>query len=82
MFHGYGGFGGGSMMGPFGWVFMLLFWGLIIFGLIYMVRWLSDRDRSGGAGKAPQTPLDILKARYARGEISREEFERMKRDME
>lgn len=82
MFHGNGGFGGLGMMGPFGWFFMLLFWGLIIYGLIYLVRWLSDRDKSGGAGKTPQAPLEILKMRYAKGEISREEFERMKKDLD
>jgi len=33
-------------------------------------------------GAGPQTPLEILKIRFARGEITREEFERMKKDLE
>jgi putative membrane protein len=72
---GYGGFG----MGLFGWLFMLVFWGLIIVGLVLVVRWLWDHGRPGaGAGDAP---LEILKRRYARGEISKEEFDRMKQDL-
>ncbi len=72
---GYGGFG----MGIFGMVLMLLFWGLIIVGLVLGVRWLWDRGSpaSGGA----DTPIEIVKRRYARGEITKEEFDRMKQDL-
>lgn len=80
MFHG-GGTMYGWGMGPVGWIFMLLFWGVIIFGLILAVRWMSNQGNPGRK-KQPQTPLEILKARYARGEISRDEFERMKKDLE
>jgi putative membrane protein len=65
----------------FGWLFMLLFWILILLGIIAVVKWLvsdsSNRDR--GAGK---TALEILKERYVRGEIDREEFEQKKRDLQ
>jgi putative membrane protein len=78
---GWGGFGGYGM-GFVGWLFMLLFWGLIIVGLVLLVRWLWDHGRSAanaGAGTGTaETPLEILKRRYARGEISKEEFDRMK----
>lgn len=59
---------------------MLVFWGLVIAGLVVGLRWLLSltgdgrRDRSDAA-------LDILRQRYARGEISREEFEAKKRDL-
>jgi len=71
----YGGYG----MGPVGWLFMFLFWGLIIVGLVLLIRWLWDHGRPG-MGSA-EAPLDILKRRYARGEITKEEFERMKQDL-
>ena len=75
---GWGGFGGYGM-GIVGWIFMLLSWGLIIVGLVLVVRWLWDQGRPGTGGI--DSPLEILKRRYARGEISKEEFDRMKQDL-
>ncbi len=56
---------------------MLLFWGVVIVGLVIAIRWLL------GQGKAPQSDsaLEILRQRYARGEINKEEFEAKKRDL-
>jgi putative membrane protein len=68
-------------MGAVGWLFMFLFWGLIIIGLVLVVRWLLDRGRPGVGQGAGEAPLDILKRRYARGEIGKEEYDRMKRDL-
>ena len=57
---------------------MLVFWGLVITGVVLAIRWLL------GQGRGPQhdAALDILRQRYARGEINREEFEARKRDLE
>ena len=68
--------------GPgFGIVFMLLFWGLIIVGIVAIVKWLARP--SAGAGTLPQKPArQILDERYARGEIEREEYEQKRRDLE
>ncbi len=70
-------FWGGGM-----WIFPIL--GLVVF--LFVIYFLFTRVFSGGglvggrtAGE--QSPLEILKIRYAKGEISREEFERMKKDV-
>ena len=74
MNNGHSGMMGGGM-----WVLFVLFWILVIAGVVLIVRWLI-----GGAEKtsASESPLDILKKRYARGEIDRETFERMKKDLD
>jgi putative membrane protein len=65
---------GYGWMGP-GWIFMILFWALVIAGVVAIVRWLGARNNGGGHPGA-KTPLKILQERYARGEIEREEYER------
>ncbi|MDE2088850.1 MAG: SHOCT domain-containing protein [Gammaproteobacteria bacterium] len=78
---GYNGtFGGWGMGWGFGWVFMLIFWALILLGIAALVKWLIGSS-AGGDGTREKTPLDLLKERYARGEIDQEEFERKKRDL-
>jgi putative membrane protein len=77
---GWGGYGGYGM-GIIGGLFMLLFWGLIIVGLVLLVRWLWDHTRTAGGQGGLESPLEILKRRYAKGEINKEEFDRMKRDL-
>ena len=72
----WGGWGWG--MG-FGWIFMILFWALIIFGIVALAKWLFSAGGSGGSGKSA---LEILKQRYAKGEINREQYEQMRRDLE
>ena len=67
--------------GWFGGIGMVLFWALILGVVVLLVRVLSGRgdDRSGDAGRSA---LDMLKVRYARGEIDRQQFEQMKQDPE
>ena len=64
---------------PFGlgWLFMILFWVLIIAGVIAIVRWLAggdSRQKQVRSSTSHKTPPDILRERYALGEIDREEF--------
>lgn len=65
---------------------MVIFWLLVLFGIIAAVAGFGGfaarnrQDSSGSPGQLPakETPEDILRARYARGEISQEEYLQMK----
>jgi len=82
---GYGyGMMGPWMMGGFSWmwlmpVFWLLFLGLIIWAIVALVRGLSQPSDSGSSH--PDSALEVLKRRYAQGEIDREEYEEKKKDL-
>lgn len=70
------------MYGHWGWGWglgMILFWILIIAGIILLVKWM--------VGQRPEPPradsaMEILKRRYAKGEIGKEDYERMRKDLE
>jgi putative membrane protein len=68
------GYGMGYGIGIIG----LIFWILVIIGLVLLIKYLWE---SGGAKREQESALEILKKRYARGEISKEEFEEKKKDM-
>ena len=70
-------------MGWFGMIFMIIFWGLIIVGLVSLIRWLIQNTSSKGHSGVSAGPkaIDILKERYAKGEISQDEFETMKKEI-
>lgn len=57
----------------FGWLFIIISGVLIIFGIAYLVSLVS-----GGREKHGESPIHILKRRYAKGEITTEEYEKMK----
>jgi len=60
----------------FGVLFMILFWGGIIALIVWGIKRLSGYGNDGSP-----TPLEIAKQRYARGEITKEQFEQIKRDL-
>jgi putative membrane protein len=57
---------------------MLVFWGVVIVGIVLGIRWLMTQGREP---HRTDTALDILRQRYARGDISKEEFEAKKKDL-
>jgi putative membrane protein len=80
--HGPGMMGGGYGFGWFGGIIMIAFWIAVIVGIVLLIRWLiiSTRTPSHGTSSG-ESALEILKKRYARGEINKEEFEEKKRDL-
>ena len=77
--YGVQGFG----FNPLGAILSLVLWALVIGGVVLLVVWLV---RSGGrtlpGAPSGDAALEILRARYARGEINKEQFDAIKRDLE
>jgi len=59
---------------------MLLFWGVLIVALVVLGKYIWG-PRTGEGRVSDKSALDLLKERYARGEIERDEFEQKKRDL-
>ncbi len=75
--HGYWGFPMGY--GWFGGIFMLIFWVLVIVGIFWLFRMIGLSHCCGISSSG--TLLDILKRRYANGEITKEEYENKKKEL-
>lgn len=74
----YGGWDYGNMMGwAGGGIMMIVFWALFIILIVWIVREVSGKHSHLNSS----TALDILKERYAKGEINKEEFETKKKDL-
>jgi putative membrane protein len=84
--------GEGYGMGPWmmnwghgiGWFFpiiMIIFWIAVIAGIIFLIRWAVISANKDRGSTSENSALDILKKRYARGEINKEEFEQKKKDL-
>ena len=72
------GMGGYSMMGfgmGFGFIFMLLFWGLIVWFIVTLIN-ANQSDK-----KESEDSLTILKKRYASGNISKKQYEEMRKEL-
>ena len=73
MIYCWDGYGGWWM-----WLMMIIFWGIIIGLVIWGINALTRRTGGGGGGS---NALDIARERYAKGEISHEEFEKIKKNL-
>jgi putative membrane protein len=62
----------------------IIFWVAVIIGVIYLIKWLAASSRQGGGhqAKTEDSAMEILRKRYAAGEINKEEFEEKKRYLE
>ena len=68
-------FGGWGML--FGGIWMFVFWGGLIALIVWGITRLTRRDDS----TVKHIPLEVAKERYARGEINKQEFEQIKKDL-
>ncbi len=72
--------GGGCMMNSrYGGILMWIILIILIGVIVYLVQ-KKGRENAGGE-TSPETALEILKKRYAAGEITRDEYERMRNDL-
>ncbi len=74
-FGGFGGFGGYWVMIAM----MVIIFGLVIWGIVMLVRWVRHNDYHTTTITHSDSAMEILKTRYAKGEISKEEFEEKRR---
>ncbi len=75
------GWGPGSFFGPpFGMIIGVVFWVLILYGIFVIISRVAKRPM--GSTGSQEAPIDILKKRYARGEMDSAEFARRKQDLE
>lgn len=87
MWTGGWGWGGGWLWMILGTLMMLLFWGGLLALVVMVVRGYSrggsnsSPDRQIGGTTQEPTALEILKSRYAKGEITQAEFEQIRRDL-
>lgn len=64
----------------FGWMFMILWWVLVIIGIVAIIKWLTSQSHN--AHNYEKSARDILKERYVNGKIDKKEFEEKKKDLE
>ncbi len=90
--YGYGRYGGFGRLGGFGWgtmgsgmmgggygIVMLIFWVLILVGLVLLVKWILGLEGAAPGGRTGEDAEEILRRRFARGEIDRAQFDDMMR---
>jgi putative membrane protein len=79
--HGRWGMGHHSMMGGGMGIIMIIFWALLIGAFLFLISGAINGIRNIKSKNEVPTSIEILKQRYARGEIDRDEFEEKRRDL-
>jgi len=69
--------GMGVGAGFFGWIWMLLFWAALILLAIWLVGLIFPTARRSGEADKPLAASEILKLRFARGELTSEQYQEM-----
>ncbi|MHB8280179.1 MAG: SHOCT domain-containing protein [Candidatus Humimicrobiaceae bacterium] len=67
--------------GGFGMIFGFIFFVLIVIGVILLIVWLVRRTGYNITDKTSTRSLEILKERYAKGELTKEQYENMKKEL-
>ncbi|MCR4275392.1 MAG: SHOCT domain-containing protein [Candidatus Wolfebacteria bacterium] len=82
--YGWGGGYGMMQFGLLGWIFMVLWWVIVIAVIVWVIRAIFGRGRRNywQEWHGEKGPLEILKERYAKGEIDKSEYEEKKKDLE
>ncbi|MHB1275029.1 MAG: SHOCT domain-containing protein [Candidatus Humimicrobiaceae bacterium] len=76
-----GGFFGGGL-GWIGMIFGFIFFILVVIGIIFLIVWLVKRSNYPGVeNRTESKSLEILKERYAKGELTKEQYESMKKEL-
>ena len=74
----YGGFG---LLGGLGMGIGMILWIVLVAVVIWVAISFFSSPNSNGASRSDESPLEILKRRYARGEISQAEFEQARTNL-
>jgi putative membrane protein len=69
-------FGEHGFMGGFMWIF----WIALIVGLVFLIKWIVQQNWASDS-KPEENSIELLKKRYAKGEIDKQEFEQKKKDL-
>src|SRR6266545_4645929 len=72
----------GGLTMAFGMLMMLAFWAALIVGAILLVRWAIGQPRGVSGTTSPEEPIDILRRRYAAGEIDQATYQQMKAELD
>lgn len=77
-YFGYGSYGPGFFFGP---ILMVIFWVIVVALIVSMIK-RAHGGHGGCCGHGGSDALEVLKERYAKGEIDKKEFTEKKKDLE
>lgn len=66
----------------FSWIFPVIFWMIIAFCVVALLKYIFEGRHKEKDGHEDDEVFEILRRRYAKGEITKREFEQMKKDLE